>query len=686
MIDKKPIRAGIVGAGYVSLYHIRAAQTAGVSVVAIADANRARAEEMARRFQIPAVYDSLAAMAAARPDVIHILTPPESHCALTLEALDMGCHVMVEKPMAEKTEDCDRMIARARETGRMLTVNHSARLDPIVLRGLDLVKRGAIGDVLAADFFRSSDYAPWAGGPIPPPYRNGAYPFQDLGVHALYLLEAFLGELRRVDVTYRPTWRVPNLCFDEWRAAVETDLGTGNLYISWNVRPMQNELVVHGTRGVLHIDCFLQTCVVRPTYPAPKPIQRILGAGFNSLSTLKQVTLNTLRFVTGKLRSSPGIHESVVRFYGALERGDAPPVPPEEGRRIVAWMEEVSLRADADKLRLFTETPAVTPPRILVTGSSGFLGSVLLRRLREAGESVRVLVRRPSPKLDGDPNLHVVYGDLGDPAAVDRAVQGVDTIYHVGAGMKGATEDFERGTVQGTRNVIDACLRHGVKRLVYVSSLSVLDHGGSRGAPILENAACEPHPDRRGAYTQTKLAAERLVLDAIRDQALPAMILRPGQIFGPGAEKGSPSGAFGIGGRWIVNGPGRHLVPLVYVDDVVDALLAAAQAPLDGDRVFHIVDPSPVTQRQYVERQQQWAAHVAGSRTKAAYWPPWLLMLLAMVAETLGAILKRGMPLTRYRVKALRPLYPFDISAARERLGWEPRVGSLAGLNRTFGK
>ena len=467
-----------MGAGYVSVYHIRAVQSTGYAVViAIADANRERAREVAARFGIPQVYGSLAEMAPDQLDVIHILTPPAAHCDLTLQALDMGCHVMVEKPMAENTTDCDRMISRAKEKGRLLTVNHSARMDPIVLRGLDLIAKGAIGDVIGADFFRSSDYPAWGGGPVPPPFRNGSYPFQDLGVHALYLLEAFLGELRDVDVKFRSSGRDPNLYFDEWRAAVNADRGSGNLYLSWNVRPMQNELVVHGTRGVMHIDCFLQTCTVRPTYPLPKAVQRMLAAGLNSLSMLFQVTANGFRFVTGKLRPSPGIHESVVRFYDALKEGKAPPVPAEEGRRIVAWMEAVSRDADEQKRRAFSEAPAVVPPRVLVTGSSGFLGSALLRRLRDSGEAVRVLRRRPG-SCESDPKLHVVYGDLGDPAAVDRAVAGVDVVYHVGAAMKGWAEDFQRGTVLGTQNVIDACLRHHVKRLVYVSSLSVLDHAG----------------------------------------------------------------------------------------------------------------------------------------------------------------------------------------------------------------
>ena len=685
--NPRQLRVGIVGAGYVSAYHIRAVQSTGFAVVTgIADADLKRAQEKAQRFGIRQVYRSLSEMAASNQEIIHILTPPGSHCALTLEALEMGCHVMVEKPMAENAADCGHMITKARETGRLLTVNHSARMDPIILRALNLIEKGAIGDVLGADFFRSSDYPAWGSGPVPPPFRNGSYPFQDLGVHALYLLEAFLGNLRQVDARYRSTGRVANLCFDEWRVSVETDRGTGNAYLSWNVLPMQNELVVHGTRGVMHVDCFLQTCTVRRTYPAPKPVQRILGAMFNSLSVQTQVTANTLRFLTGRLRSSPGIHESVVQFYQALRQGAPPPVPAEEGRRVVAWMEEISERADADKRRLFAEAPPSLQPRILVTGASGFLGGALLRRLRGSGEPVRVLVRKPSPKwAECGPKVHVVYGDLGDECAVDRAVEGVEVVYHAGAAMSGWNEDFQRGTVHGTRHIIEACLRHRVKRLVYVSSLSVLDHiTPRRGTPITESASLEPHPERRGAYTQTKLAAERLVLEAVRQRGLPAVILRPGQIFGPGAEKVNPSGVFRLGGRWIVNGRGQHPLPLVYVEDAVDALLLAERHPSASGPIFHLVDPTPIDQKTYIDQQRAWAKAVLGRATKVSYCSYTLLLALALMAEMAGAVLKRGVPLTRYRIKALPPLYPFDLSAAEKELGWHPLVGISEGLKRTF--
>ena len=686
MTGNQRIRVGIVGAGYVSTYHIRAVQSTGhATVVGIADANRSRAQEMAGRFGIPNFYGSLSEMAAAAPEVIHVLTPPAFHCELTLQALEMGCHVMVEKPMAENAADCDRMIAKAQEKDRLLTVNHSARMDPIVLRGLELIQQGVIGDVLGLDFFRSSDYPAWGEGPVPPPFRNGSYPFQDLGVHALYLVEAFLGELRNVEVTYRSSGRDANLYLDEWRAATTTSRGTGNIYLSWNVRPMQNELFVHGTRGVMHVDCFLQTCTVRRTYPLPKAVQRMLAAALNSVSMLVQVGTNGFRFIAGKLRPSPGIHESVVRFYRALHEGTPLPVPAAEGRRIVAWMESVSREADECKRQAFTEVPPVIQPRVLVTGSSGFLGSALLRRLRAQGESVRVLRRRPASAAD-NPRLHFVYGDLGDSDAVDRAVKGVDVVYHVGATMKGWPEDFHRGTVLGTGHIVEACLRHGVKRLVFVSSLSVLDHvGHRRSEPVNESAGLEPYPERRGAYTQTKLAAENLVLQAVRERGLPAVILRPGQIFGQGAETVSPSGAFGLAGRWIVSGSGRHLLPLVYCEDVVDALLLAEKYDRENGAIFHIVDPKPIDQREYLERQQAWARTALGRQTGVVYCPQGLLLLLASGVEIAGALLKRNMPLTRYRIRSLMPLSPVDLSAAEKRLGWHPSVGIREGLKRTFG-
>ena len=679
----QPVRVVLAGAGYVSAYHARALKSLDyVKIVGVVDPDIERARQLAAQFDIPAVYGSIAEAAAAEPQVVHVLTPPAFHCQLTLEALRMGCHVFVEKPMAETPEQCDQMIAAAQAAGRILSVNHSARMDPIVLQALDLVRNGVCGDVLAVDFFRGSDYPPYGGGPLPAPYRVGAYPFQDIGVHGLYLLEAFLGKILNLDVRYSSSGHDPNLLFDEWRATAACEKGSGHMYLSWSARPMRNELIIHGTRGIVQVDCFLQTCVVRKQLPGPRFIGLVTGTVASAASTLVKVPWNVLRFATGRLLSSPGIYNSVRAFHEALSQGSPPPVSADEGRRMVAWMQLVSREANAEKDRRLSAAATIPRARILVTGATGFLGRALLKRLRQSGEPIRVLVRRPLESWAQDPLIHQVCGNLGDPAAVDRAVRGVEVVYHVGAAMRGGKSDFECGTVWGTRNVVSACLDHSVKKLVYVSSLTVLDHAGHRaGEPVTESSPLEPHAEARGFYTQSKLEAEGIVLDAVRRLDLPAVILRPGQIFGAGVEKVPPSGTLAIAGRWVVIGDGKLSLPLVYVEDVVDALLLAAnRSGLDGS-VFHLVDDAVVSQNDYLDLCRK----ASGNALRIWRLPRWMLSGAAVGMEGLCGLLRRGAPVSRYRLQSAKPLAPCNCTAANRQLDWHPRIGTKEGLARVFG-
>jgi nucleoside-diphosphate-sugar epimerase len=261
-------------------------------------------------------------------------------------------------------------------------------------------------------------------------------------------------------------------------------------------------------------------------------------------------------------------------------------------------------------------------------------------------------------------------------------MDGIQTVYHLGAAMGGGGSDYECANIWGTRNVIESCLRHGVKRLIYVSSLSVLDHAGHRpDVPIHESSPLEPHPERRGLYTQTKLKAEQMIRQAIQEHGLPAVILRPGQIFGPGATNITPAGTIRLGGRWIVLGNGDWPLPLVYVDDVVDALLLAAQNQHIVGSVFHLVDDEIVTQKQYIEAAQR---KNEGS-IRVLCFPASMALGLAAGIGVLGSVSKHKLAVSAYRVRSLRPLWPCECSAARNLLQWKPRVGAREGLRLTFG-
>ncbi|HNR91885.1 MAG TPA: NAD-dependent epimerase/dehydratase family protein [Dokdonella sp.] len=677
------LRVALVGAGYVAGHHLAALKRLDfVDVVGLCDANLEAAKALAQRHGITTVTHDLAGLAEQRPQAIYVLTPPATHATLALAALDMGCGVLVEKPMADSIADCEAMIDKAREKGLILGVNHSDLLDPVVMRALAAVRAGRIGEVVSVDILRSSEYPAYAGGRLPGQVAQGSYPFRDLGVHALYTLEAFLGPLRNLSVQYQSSGRDPNLRFDEWQGRVEGEGGFGRLLLSWNARPMENRIVVRGTHGHIEVDRFLQVCRIHRVLPGPKFVGIVLNTVLGAAADVFRVPWNVVRFATGLLKPSPGIQKGAADFAHAARDNARPPFSGDDALRMMRLLEPVCTDADAERsAEIEARFAPLAPADALVTGAAGFVGRAVVTALRARGQRVRVLVRRPIAAWVGDEGIQMVVGDLGDPRAVDHAVAGAGIVYHVGAAMRGSPRDFEAGTTWGTRNVIEACLTHATSRLVYVSSMSVLDHAGRvEGSVLTEASAYEPQAQRRGAYTQTKLAAEQAVRAAIRDRGLPAVIIRPGQIFGPGAEKVTPNAVVALAGRWLAIGEGTQTLPLVYVDDVVDALLLAGEANVTGE-LFNIVDPVEITQHEYLER----AKRKLGAELKLVRVPKRLFLLLAFGVEQLGRLLRREVPLTRYRVHSLRPLANFDHTAARSRLGWTPRVGVRRGLDLTFG-
>ena len=536
MTNGKSYRVGIVGAGYVSEFHIKALKRLpNVRIVGITDLDASRARATAQRFGITS-HPSLKVMAAEGLDVVHVLTPPDSHVDVALEALSLGCHVLVEKPLATSVEDCDRLIAESQARNLRVCVNHSLLGDPLIKRALKLVKTGAIGDVLTVDYLRSSNYSPYRGGPLPPQYREGGYQFRDLGVHALYLLREFLGNIQDVQADFHTSGlrdSDPNIHFDEWRALVRYAKGTGNIQLSWNVKPLQHQLIVQGTRGTLRVDLFAMFLTRRRHTRLPKAIERVVNALTESISSAAQLIWNATMFAVGELKPYQGLHNFVGAFYESLSTNGPMPAGLEQAREVVRWTEQVAREADHAKAKFYSQYQAGNRPAVVVTGANGLLGSTFVKRLIDEDEYVRLFVRRlPPPEIADHAQIEVVLGELGDPDAVDSAIEGATAVFHIGAAMGGGWAAHEAATIAGTRNVVEACLKYDVPKMIYISSLSVIDWAGHpANQPVTESATLEPTPQQRGSYTQAKLEAERIVRAAAQERGLPVVILRPGQIW-----------------------------------------------------------------------------------------------------------------------------------------------------------
>jgi 2-alkyl-3-oxoalkanoate reductase len=663
----QPFRVGFVGTGAIASVHLDAVtRFPGAVLVGVTDRDAARARGFAARVRGVRVFPDLESMVAAGVDVVHVLTPPDTHAEVALEALERDCHVLVEKPLATSDADCARLAEAASRRGRRVGVNHSLLADPQVRHVLDAVATGRVGQPVSAEYFCSAAYPPWESGPLPPHYRDGGNPFRDLGVHGLYLLRAVLGEIEGVEPVFVARGGDPNLCFDEWHVVVLCEHGVGHVRLSWSVRPLQTVFTVHATGGTLRADVGSMFATVRRASGLPHALDRAAGALREGWPALRSVPANGLRWVSGRLRPYAGLRRAVEQFYLALADGTAMPASLEDGRRVVRWVEAAAGLADAAKrLRERARRPRVGADA-LVTGATGRLGRQLVEQLVARGQRVRALCRRPP--TDGSlchPRVDIVLGDLGDAAAVDAAVAGVRVVYHAGAAMHGPWAEHARGTIAGTRHVVESVVRHRVTRLVHVSSLSVLDWGALDDAVVSEEAPLEPRPDARGSYTRAKLLAEQHVLAAVRERGLRAVIVRPGILVGPDGPGLDALNAVVVGRQLVLLGDAAGVPPLISAHDAAELIVRAGSvSTLVPGTVLHVVGGGTATAGALATR----LARDHGLRVRRIPEP--LLLAGAAAAAALARALGRESPITPYRVRAAGARLRFDCTRARTALAW----------------
>jgi nucleoside-diphosphate-sugar epimerase len=320
--------------------------------------------------------------------------------------------------------------------------------------------------------------------------------------------------------------------------------------------------------------------------------------------------------------------------------------------------------------------------KALVSGGGGFLGSAIIRRLRERGHRVCSFSRRRYAKLD---TLGVTQqqGDLADSIAVSRAASGCDMVFHAAAktGVGGRYRDYYLANVLGTANVLTACRHHGIARLVYTSSPSVVFDGRDL-AGANESIPYSSYFD--SAYPQTKAIAERMVLGA-NDASLATVSLRPHLIWGPGDNHLIPRIlARARAGRLRRIGAELKLIDSVYIDNAADAHLLAADRLAPGSTIagkaYFITQGEPLPLWDLVNH----ILHAAGLGPVTRSIPPQLAYCMGWFLEMIYAIFRpHEEPLmTRFVARELATAHWFDISAARRDLNYQPKVSIEEGLRR----
>lgn len=311
--------------------------------------------------------------------------------------------------------------------------------------------------------------------------------------------------------------------------------------------------------------------------------------------------------------------------------------------------------------------------KIAVTGASGFTGSALVRKLLLDGYGVRALARQSTDIVQME-NLEVIAGDLSNKVALLELVSGADTVFHIAAMYRseGGYDEFFAVNVEGTRALLEASERAGVRRFVYCSTIGV--HGTVAHTPADENAPFNP----RDFYQETKLIAEKICREA-HGKGIEVVIIRPCAIYGPGDTRMLKMFKMLNKGIFFFVGDGQPNFHPVYIDDLVQGFILAMTVKSAAGETFIIGGPRYMPLREYVATAAN-AIQVANPKLKIPYR---LMSFAAWICEAICTPLGIQPPLHRRRLTFFKHNRAFDITKAKTLLGYNPRFELIEGFNET---
>ena len=315
--------------------------------------------------------------------------------------------------------------------------------------------------------------------------------------------------------------------------------------------------------------------------------------------------------------------------------------------------------------------------KVLVTGGTGFTGSHLVKRLLKEGSEVKVLARPDSDTaFPKDSGAEIVPGDITDRDSVGRAVKGAGRVFNIAAAYREAKlpdSSYWAVNLEGTKNIIGACIKHGVSRLVHCSTIGVVSSVDE--PPSDESAPYSPDD----VYQQSKCAAEKEVLRSVREESLPASIIRPCAIYGPEDLRLLKLFRMIARKRFYVIGNGKALYHMVYIDDLVSGFILASHKSDSIGEVFIIGGPK------YTDLNELFKIIAEEFKVKppGIHFPFKPIEILSVLMEYAYKPLKKEPPLYKRRVAFFKKDRAFDISKAKRILGYRPAFDLREGIHLT---
>ena len=688
--NSNPIAVALLGAGYISDYHLSALRLLpNVEVRAICDLNRPLAQQFAQSKSIPNVYANLGEMLSGEQlDVVHILTPPQIHFSTACQIIAAGVDAFIEKPLCHTVANCQELRQRAEAAGQTIGVSHNFLYFPVYENLVNDLRSGRLGQIDQVDIVWNKELGQLKGGPF------GAWMLQspknilfEVAPHSFAHLVHLVGQPDSIAVEVRDRIELPqNLEFYR-RWEIQGWKGNTSIRLRFSFIDGYPEHYIHvrGTNAAARVDFENNTYVCQEHTPYLLDLDRFANVATTARDSFVQAGSTLTNAVLAKMRLSKAsgpfpysIARTVESFYRGRGTKLDERVDPAIGEAAVALAEWIARETDLPiSEKTLSVSSALTQPgtpksTVLVLGGTGFIGRALVRRLRQDGYGVRLLARNPSscpPELV-NLKVEIVKGDFTDPKAVEAALEGIEYVYHLARGNGKTWSEFLQTDVEPTRKVGELCLEKGIKRLFYASSIAIY-YAGKNAAPITEETAPHPGIVRAAPYGRSKVENERSLLELYRQKGLPLVIFRPGVVLGRG---GSPY-HWGIA-AWPYNsvcslyGDGNNPMPIVLVDDVADAMVRAINVPGIEGESYNLTSTACITANEYLDEFER----KAGIKLRRVpTWPGsvYTSAIAKWAIKRIGRDPNAAFP-SYADIEGRSFAAPFDSSKAERQLGWSP--------------
>ncbi len=630
-------RAGIVGAGYISEYHVDAIKRqANVDLVAICDLNVQAAKRLAGNANVE-IYDDIDRMLqVANLDVVHVLTQPDSHFFLAKKAIEAGSNVILEKPVTTNSQEAIQMAELAKANNVTLAINHNFVFSRPFNELKQILDRGELGPIKSIrvvwkKMLAQMTYGPWNLWMLKAP---GNILFET-GSHSLSELLAVLNEdpvIKTVDARLPKQLPSGAIFYKRWNITGMAGNTSIQIDTAFDQGYEQHFIEVEGMFGVAKAD------IENDIFTSDQPTGRAydterLHVNMNAgLKRAKQAVRTYGSYAASKfIKSFSGAPYQTSMLNGIKNCYDHLEGKSDRKESSIEYAISIAKTAEAiqeklpplapDQHFVNPTLPIVTEPKldaeVLILGATGFIGKKLLMSLLEKGTKVRALVRNPSALagLDIDPSLcEIMIGDFHNEEIINKVVPGIDVVYHLATAHGKSLSGYLKSNLDPTKMLAQVCKANDVKRFIFTGTIDSLYLGPDAGA-VKESDGVDDKIKYRNNYAHSKAITEDYLNDLYRNEKFPVVIIRPAIVLGVGGPINHTGVAnwFGLG-RCAYWGKGENPIPIVLVEDVVSGLIKAKDTPDIEGNTYNLSADSSITAREYVEEVEK----VMGSKIMAA--------------------------------------------------------------------